>query len=68
LCDDARKYVSRLNARGYDLSVEERDITADPALFERFRHAIPVLEFPDGRTLRAPISEYKLEKLLNGAG
>jgi len=64
LCEDAKDKIARLAARGFDLSVEERDISADPALFERFRYTIPVVELPDGRTLEAPISEYKLEQLL----
>jgi glutaredoxin len=65
LCDEAKNKVERLRARGYELSIEERDITADPELFERYRYAIPVVELPDGRSLEAPISEYKLEKLIN---
>ncbi len=64
LCEDAKDKIARLAARGFDLSVEERDISADRALFDRFRYAIPVVELPDGRTLEAPISEYKLEQLL----
>jgi glutaredoxin len=64
LCEQAKTTIARLNARGYDLSIDERDITADPSLFERYRYAIPVVELPDGRSLEAPISEYKLEQLL----
>jgi glutaredoxin len=64
LCEQAKDKIERLRARGYDLTIDERDISADPALFERFRHTIPVVELPDGRTLEAPISEYKLEQLL----
>ena len=65
LCDDARDKIARLAVRGFDLSLDERDISADPALFERFRYTIPVVELPDGRTLEAPISEYKLEQFLS---
>jgi len=64
LCDEAMAKIARLAARGYDLTVDERDITANPTLFNRYRYAIPVVELPDGRTLEAPISEYKLEQLL----
>jgi len=64
LCDEAREKVERLRTRGYELTVEERDITADPALFDRYRYVIPVIALPDGRSLEAPISEYKLEQLL----
>ncbi len=66
LCEDAKAKIEHLRARGFDVAVEERDITTDPALFERYRNTIPVVELPDGRTLEAPISEYKLEKLLCG--
>lgn len=64
LCDEARTRVDRLRARGYDLELDEYDITADETAFERYRYTIPVIELPDGRQLAAPISEYKLEKLL----
>ena len=66
LCDDARDKIERLRARGFELDLEEQDITADPALFERYRYTIPVVELPDGRSLEAPISEYKLERLICG--
>ncbi|MBV9120595.1 MAG: glutaredoxin family protein [Chloroflexi bacterium] len=66
LCDEAKVKIDRLRARGYDLAIEERDISADPELFERYRLTIPVIELPDGRSLAAPISEYKLEQLLAG--
>jgi len=64
LCEEAKDKIERLRARGYELGLEECDITADPALFERFRLSIPVIELPDGRVLEAPISEYKLEQAL----
>ena len=64
LCEEAKDKVERLRARGYELTLEERDITSDPALFECYRYIIPVIELADGRRLAAPISEYKLEKLL----
>jgi glutaredoxin len=65
LCDEAKDKIERLRIRGYELSLEERDITADPALFERYRYTIPVIALPDGRSLEAPISEYKLEQLID---
>jgi hypothetical protein len=64
LCDEAKVKIDRLRSRGYELAVEERDITTDPALLERYQYTIPVIELPDGRSLAAPISEYKLEQLL----
>ena len=64
LCDEARDKIDRLRARGYDLEVQEQDITADAALFARYRYTIPVVTLPDGRSLEAPISEFKLEQLL----
>ncbi|MFI5267169.1 MAG: glutaredoxin family protein [Chloroflexota bacterium] len=64
LCDEAKAKIAGLKARGYDFIVDERDITTDPSLFDRYRYAIPVVELPDGRILEAPISEYKLEQLI----
>jgi len=68
LCDEAKAKIERLRARGYDLTINERDVSTDPALFERYRYLIPVVELPDGRTLEPPISEYKLEQALRAAG
>jgi hypothetical protein len=59
--------IERLILRGYELRIDECDITTDSVLFERFRYAIPVIELPDGRTMEAPISEYKLEQALGAA-
>jgi hypothetical protein len=67
LCDEAKGKIERLKARGYDLTLDERDITTDAVLFERFRYVIPVVELPDGTVLVAPISEYKLEKAITQA-
>ncbi|MDE3078140.1 MAG: glutaredoxin family protein [Chloroflexota bacterium] len=64
LCEDAKEKLARLSARGYQLNVREQDITADPELFQRFRYVIPVVEV-QGQTLQAPISEYKLERLIS---
>lgn len=66
LCDDAKAKIGRLRARGFDLSLEERDITTNREWFERFRETIPVIELPDGRSIEAPISEFRLERLLHG--
>ena len=66
LCDEAKAKIQRLNERGYELEVAEADITSDPTLFERYRYVIPVVELQDGRTLEAPISEYRLEQLIGG--
>lgn len=67
LCDDAKDKIERLRVRGYDLTVQERDITTNPELFDRYRNTIPVVELPDGRALEAPISEYKLEQAIRAS-
>lgn len=64
LCDEAKVKLNRLQARGYDLTISEQDITRDPELFERFRYTIPVVEIGD-KSLQAPISEYRLEQMLD---
>jgi uncharacterized membrane protein/glutaredoxin len=61
LCDDALFAIDRL-ARRYDLEVAEANILDDPALYEEYKHIIPVVEVTDvqiGR-LVAPIAEAEL--------
>lgn len=65
LCDDIRALLARL-ARRYDLSIEEVDITSDPALFRKYDIVIPVLLI-DGQELEAPIAENQVRKALRSA-
>jgi len=42
LCQEAREMLERLSQR-LSLNVQEVDITSDPALYERYKHSIPVV-------------------------
>ena len=66
LCDDARADLERLRGRGYQLTLEERDITTNPEWFERYRFTIPVVEV-EGKQLEAPFNDHGLELLLKAA-
>lgn len=67
LCDDAKVILERLRARGM-LEYEVRDITRDPAVYDRYRYVIPVVELPGGETLVSKISEYRLRQALARLG
>jgi len=63
LCEEAEELIEDLSAE-YSVSLQTLDITADPALFERFRYEIPVIELNDGRSLAGRIDRAKLRELL----
>jgi glutaredoxin len=54
LCDIAHQLLLGLQ-REFDVTIEEIDITREPALMERYREMIPVLVIDDRTTLAAPI-------------
>lgn len=66
LCEDAKADIERLRARGYEVTLEERDITTKAEWFEKYRYTIPVVEIGD-RTLEAPFNDHGLEVLLKDA-
>jgi thiol-disulfide isomerase/thioredoxin len=63
LCDKAQAILDRL-ADEYPLRIEKRDITRDPAAFERYRYVIPVVEFVDGPRFEGKITEFRLRRAL----
>jgi glutaredoxin len=54
LCHIAYQLLLGLQ-REFDLTIEEIDITRDPALLERYRETIPVVLIDDRTKLAAPI-------------
>jgi len=64
LCDRAKAVLERLS-HDYPLQVSYRDITANPADFERFRYVIPVVELPDGTHFEGKITEHWLRRALD---
>ena len=54
LCDIAHQLLLGLQ-REFDLTIEEINITRDPALMERYREMIPVVLIDGRTTLTAPI-------------
>jgi hypothetical protein len=67
LCEQVESLLLMLESR-YEFEWEIRDITLDPALHDRYRHAIPVV-WLDGhealRADRAPIDGGALHTLLS---
>jgi len=63
LCEDAADLLERL-ARRFPILVDEVDILGDVDLYERYKHAIPVIAIAAGPTLRAPIRADELERAL----
>ncbi|MBI4787860.1 MAG: glutaredoxin family protein [Chloroflexi bacterium] len=54
LCEIAHQLLLGLR-REFELTFEERDITRDPSLFEKYWDKIPVVLIDDRTTLAAPI-------------
>jgi len=55
LCEQAEAYLLLLQDQ-FDCWWEVRDITSDPALYERYKHAIPVVWIDGRETLRADVA------------
>jgi uncharacterized membrane protein/glutaredoxin len=69
LCEDVLTILDRLTPQ-YGLEVTEVNILDDMALYEAYRHEIPVLDIEDGRLgrLKAPIDEAGLRAAFDIAG
>jgi glutaredoxin len=64
LCDDARTLLDRLMRR-YTFTLQDIDITTDPALFRMYDILIPVIVVDGKHRLEAPISEQDVRRLLD---
>lgn len=66
LCDDARMLLTAA-ARQQALSIQEVDITQDPALFRTYDIRIPVIVIDGEIMIEAPITAQSLGDALRGA-
>ncbi|HET9110928.1 MAG TPA: glutaredoxin family protein [Ktedonobacterales bacterium] len=65
LCDEARAYLDdALADLDQELDLRETDIRLDPALFERYRYRIPVIEVDGVERLEGRISDDAVRELL----
>jgi glutaredoxin len=64
LCDITHQLLLGLQ-REFNLTIEEIDITRDPALMERYHETIPVLVIDNRATLAAPIRTAEVRAALN---
>ena len=64
LCDEARDMLDDLK-RDFNLSVTEVNILSDPAIYEKYKYFIPVLELETGQVIRARFTEAALRTALN---
>ncbi len=63
LCEDAAAILESL-ARDEDLHWRCVDIREDPALFERYRYTIPVIEIVGGPTLAWPTTRERVRRAI----
>ena len=61
LCDEAAAILTSIAAE-LDLDWHRVDIETDPALFERFRYDIPVVEILGGATLQWPTTRERVRR------
>ena len=66
LCEDAAAILDSL-ARDGELRWRRVDIRDDPALFERYRYVIPVIEIESGPTLEWPTTRERVRRALAAA-
>ena len=59
LCVEVKKELAELGAR-FPHQLEEVDITLDTAVFEAYKHSIPVVKIEED-LLQAPITKAELE-------
>lgn len=64
LCDEVRDALEDLEA-DFSLHIEEVDITTNLALYERYKHSIPVLVIDGKTTLSPPITEEDIRDALS---
>lgn len=64
LCEDAKAALISL-AADYEVSLEEKDITQDASLFEKYRYTIPVMIVDGEIELECRIDATKLRRALS---
>ena len=63
LCDDARKALAAVR-EDLDLSIDEVDVSSDPALFHRYGERIPVLAIDGEDVLELGFDEASVRRAL----
>ena len=66
LCDEMKAVVTRVMRRNPDLSLEEVDISSDPALEALYGLEIPVLMIDGRKAAKYRVGEEELRRLLAG--
>ncbi|MEZ4766934.1 MAG: glutaredoxin family protein [Caldilineales bacterium] len=66
LCDDVRADLDVLAGEA-EFNLVEIDITTNPALFDRFRYLIPVVDVGGGELLTPPLSIRRLRDAITAA-
>jgi hypothetical protein len=66
LCDEAEERLEDLS-RQIGSTYRKVDILSSPALFERFRYRIPVIEIEGGATLDWPVTAAQLRAAVQAA-
>ena len=64
LCDEARDMLEDLNQE-FALVVTELNILSNPAIYEKYKYIIPVLELENGQVIKVRFTEAELRKALN---
>jgi hypothetical protein len=63
LCEDAEGVLARVGA-SLPIEVRKVDIQSSPALYERFRYRIPVIEVAGGQTLDWPTTPERVRRAI----
>ncbi|TAK34136.1 MAG: glutaredoxin family protein [Chloroflexota bacterium] len=66
LCDEAMRMLQSLQGE-FVLAIEEVDITQDPAMYERYKYVIPVIDVEGGERLLPIFKEGDLRRALRAA-
>jgi glutaredoxin len=68
LCDEMKRIVRRVLAGRADISLEEIDISSDPALLDRYGLEIPVLMIDGTKVAKYRITEAELGRMVESRG
>ncbi len=71
LCDDMKALVHRVlaaHANSHAMTLDEIDISTDPALLDRYGLEIPVLMIDGTKVAKYRVSEEELVQMLKGRG
>ena len=66
LCDEMKALVHRTIADHSDISLDEIDISTDPALIDRYGLEIPVLMIDGRKAAKYRVTEEELRRIIRG--